>query len=313
MNTFIGFCYGPLLYLYARKVDDEAFMPATHWYVFLPFIGAAIAYFTIAGVIMVSGTSGYGMLKWYNWGSYCGILLSDIVYSLLALRITQRFARQKVVERRIVASIAWCFFGMVCISGPVYFAHMFFNTDLMIPIRVITYTALSALCVMIIYFKFVAGISQEASAIASETATSLRVGATESPLSRKSVLSAEKQEEIWESLEAQMRDNLFFTDCDLNLDKLAGLTGINKYHLSETLNGFAGKSFYQYINEYRIAYALKEMELVSANHSEEFNFLSLAYKSGFKAKSSFNRYFKEITGFTPSEHLRILRHPKIAL
>nr|WP_295921778.1 AraC family transcriptional regulator [uncultured Dyadobacter sp.] len=313
MNTFIGFCYAPLLYLYARKVDDGAFMPATRWYVFLPFVAAAIAYFTIAGVIMVSGTSGYGLLKWYNLGSYCGILLSDVSYASLALRIRLGFAEEKVVEKRIVAVIAWCFLGMVCVSGPVYFVNTFFNADLMIPVRMITYTALSALCVMIIYYKFVAGITPDASSPRTETAPIVPIGATEGPIARKAVLSGEKQKEIWESLEAQMRRNLFFTDCDLNLDKFAGLTGVNKYHLSETLNSFAGKSFYQYINEYRIAYALKEMEMVSASDSEEFNFLSLAYKSGFKAKSSFNRYFKEITGFTPSEHLRILRQPKIAV
>lgn len=313
MNTFIGFCYAPLLYLYARKVDDEAFMPATRWYVFLPFVAAAIAYFTIAGVIMISGTSGYGLLKWYNLGSYCGILLSDIGYAWLALRIGRGFEEDKVVEKRIVALIAWCFLGMVCVSGPVYFANTFFHADVMIPVRMITYTALSALCVMIVYYKFVAGVAPEAAVLAAETVPVVPSGATESPLSRKAVMSGEKQKEIWESLEAQMHRNLFFTDCELNLDKLAGLTGINKYHLSETLNSFAGKSFYQYINEYRIAYALKEMELVSAGQSGEFNFLSLAYKSGFKAKSSFNRYFKEITGFTPSEHLRILRQPKIAV
>lgn len=310
MNTFIGFCYGPLLYLYARKVDDDAFMPATRWYVFLPFVAAAIAYFTIAGVILVSGTSGYGLLKWYNLGSYCGILLSDIGYASLALRMRRRFPEEKVVEKRIVKVIAWCFLGLVCVSGPVYFANTFFHADLMIPIRVITYTALSALCVMIIYYKFVAGTTQDASPLATGMAPVMKIGTNEGALSRKTVLSGEKQKEIWESLEAQMRRDLFFTDCDLNLDKLASLTRINKYHLSETLNSFAGKPFYQYVNEYRIAYALKEMEIISGQ-SEEFNFLSLAYKSGFKAKSSFNRYFKEITGFTPSEHLKILRQPKI--
>lgn len=313
MNTFIGFCYAPLLYLYARKVDNEAFMPATRWYVFLPFIAAAIAYFTIAGVIMVSGMSGYGLLKWYNLGSYCGILLSDIGYASLALRIRRGFGGEKAVEKRIVGMIAWCFLAMICVSGPVYFANTFFHADLMIPIRVITYTTLSALCVMIVYYKFVAGTAPNASAQARETTPVTQIGVIESPLSRKAVLSGEKQKEIWEALESQMHRNLVFTDCDLNLDKLASLTGINKYHLSETLNNFADKSFYQYINEYRIAYALKELELVSASQSEEFNFLSLAYKSGFKAKSSFNRYFKEITGSTPSEHLRTLRQPKIAI
>ena len=106
---------------------------------------------------------------------------------------------------------------------------------------------------------------------------------------------------------------MVFADCDLNLDKLAALTGVNKYHLSETLNNFAGKSFYQYVNEYRIAYSLKQMENVPATQRGDFNFLSLAYKSGSKAKSSFNRYFKEITGFTPSEHLKAIRQPGVAL
>jgi AraC-like DNA-binding protein len=106
---------------------------------------------------------------------------------------------------------------------------------------------------------------------------------------------------------------IFFKACDLNLDKLASLTGINKYHLSETLNGFVGKSFYQYINEYRVSYALKQMESMSSTRGEDFNVLSLAYKSGFKAKSSFNRYFKEITGFTPSEYQKVITESNVAL
>lgn len=315
MNTFIGFCYGPLVYLYARKVNDDAFMPATRWYVFLPFIASAIAYFTIAGVILFSGTSGYKLLKWYNLGSYACILLSDIGYATLALRIRNDFEASKVVERRIVSIIAWCFLGMVLVSAPIYFANAFFHADLMIPIRIITYTALSGICVLIVYYKYVAGAAPGVPVLTGGINTVMTAPAsseTADALSKKAVLSLDKQKEIWASLEAQMRQHHFFTDCDLNLDKLAGLTGINKYHLSETLNGFAGKSFYQYINEYRVAYALQQIESLSSARPEDVNFLSLAYKSGFKAKSSFNRYFKEITGFTPSEHLKMLRQPKVA-
>lgn len=318
MNTFIGFCYGPLLYLYARKVRDDAFMPATRWYAFLPFVAGAIAYFTIAGVIMFSGTSGYKLLKWYNLGSYAGILLSDIGYAMLALRIRNRLGEHQIVEKRIISIIAWCFLGMVSISGPVYLANTFFHADLMIPVRIITYTALSGICVMIVYYKFVAGAAPVVGNLASDMALNaiaapLQNEIPEAALSKKAVLPADKQKEIWASLEEQMHRHHFFTDCDLNLDKLASLTGINKYHLSETLNSFAGKSFYQYINEYRVAYALKQIESLSSARPEDVNFLSLAYKSGFKAKSSFNRYFKEITGFTPSEHLKMLRQPKVAV
>jgi AraC-like DNA-binding protein len=40
--------------------------------------------------------------------------------------------------------------------------------------------------------------------------------------------------------------------------------------------------------------------------NENINFLSFAYESGFKSKSSFNRYFKEIIGKTPSEYYKSL-------
>lgn len=118
-------------------------------------------------------------------------------------------------------------------------------------------------------------------------------------------MSAERQKEIWETLEYHLLHYKLFTDSSLSLDKLASATGINKYHISETLNSYAQRTFYQYINEYRIKYAMDRMEHL---HREEdpINVLTLAYDAGFKAKSSFNRYFKEITGFTPKEHLRSL-------
>ena len=60
---------------------------------------------------------------------------------------------------------------------------------------------------------------------------------------------------------------------------------------------------YKYINGYRIHHAIGQMESL-CKADEDINFMSIAYAAGFKAKSSFNRYFKEITGTTPTEHLR---------
>lgn len=71
------------------------------------------------------------------------------------------------------------------------------------------------------------------------------------------------------------------------------------------LNGYKRKPFYRYINEYRIEY-FKNMIEKAIEKNENINFLSFAYEAGFKSKSSFNRYFKEIIGKTPSEYYKNL-------
>jgi AraC-like DNA-binding protein len=122
---------------------------------------------------------------------------------------------------------------------------------------------------------------------------------------RRSVLDEEDMKGIWLKLEDCMKQQVVFADCDLNLDKLAALSNLNKYHISETLNRYAEKSFYQYINEYRTNHVVGKLNDL---HSKDIhvNMLNLAFDAGFKSKSSFNRYFKELTGQTPSEYFRSL-------
>ena len=113
----------------------------------------------------------------------------------------------------------------------------------------------------------------------------------------------EKFTTLWESLDNYVRNQKKYKDCNLTLDTLAIKTGIKKHYISEILNVYQQKTFYQYINEYRIDYFKKLVE-ESIDKDETINFLSLAYESGFKSKSSFNRYFKNIVGKTPSEYYK---------
>jgi len=39
-------------------------------------------------------------------------------------------------------------------------------------------------------------------------------------------------------------------------------------------------------------------------HGATPNILSLAFEAGFHSKSSFNGYFKKVTGYTPSAYLK---------
>lgn len=87
--------------------------------------------------------------------------------------------------------------------------------------------------------------------------------------------------ESWEALEHYLLRYKLFTNSSLSLDRLALATGINKYHISETLNSYAQRIFYQYINEYRIKYAMDWMEHLQ-READPINVLTLAYDAGFK-------------------------------
>ena len=58
-----------------------------------------------------------------------------------------------------------------------------------------------------------------------------------------------------------------------------------------------GKNFYQVVSEYRIKHA-EELLKEDVNITIE----TLSYECGFNSKSTFNKYFKEYTGYSPSEY-----------
>lgn len=315
MNTFIGFCYGPLLYLYALKNRDESFIPASRWYVFLPFVFGAIGYLTVVCVLCFSQPAGYAVLQFYNFTSTWSMLTVGSIFPLLALRHARKDLSHKPQEKQLVE---WISYGLLAISAvsliyhAVHFTGWAHDKDL-VGCRDIVYSILLIICFVIIRYKYVAVIPQVPAPrtsvvipvpdVTTQTATVHLDTAVPAPLVRRTQLTTAEHKEIMDKLEQHLRNTRMFTDADLNLDKLAAAIGISKYHLSETLNTYACKTFYQFINELRIERAIQQMQFMSSK-ALPVNVLTLAFDCGFKAKSSFNQYFKKITGVTPTEYLR---------
>lgn len=92
-----------------------------------------------------------------------------------------------------------------------------------------------------------------------------------------------------------------FTDNDLTLKKLSGLTGISEKDISQVINRKTESSYSDFINSYRVKLFIKKLE---DNEHKQKTLLSLAYDCGFNSKSTFNRAFKQIIGATPSEYLK---------
>lgn len=87
----------------------------------------------------------------------------------------------------------------------------------------------------------------------------------------------------------------------LSLKEVAEYFDISVNHLSQVINEQLGKSFFDFVNEYRVEEVKK---LMAESKHEQFTLLAVAYDSGFNSKSSFNSIFKKMTGFTPSEYLK---------
>lgn len=92
-----------------------------------------------------------------------------------------------------------------------------------------------------------------------------------------------------------------FLNPNLTLDETAKELKISKHLLSQYLNEKIGKSFTNFINEYRIEKA-KELLASKNNYTIE----GLGYDSGFNSKSTFFTTFKKITGKTPSDYQKSL-------
>ncbi len=118
----------------------------------------------------------------------------------------------------------------------------------------------------------------------------------------KSRLSDDEASQVMALLETVMRTQQPFKNANLTLNDLADAIKVSPNDLSQAINTVAGKTFYHYINTYRIQEFLK---LSSSPGSKRFTYLGLAYQCGFSSKTTFNKYFKLETGKTPSAYLEL--------
>lgn len=91
-------------------------------------------------------------------------------------------------------------------------------------------------------------------------------------------------------------DEALYLDPALTLYKLAEHIGVSAQYLSQTLNQTLQHSFYDYINEARIAAAKQQLK------QTEDSVLTIAMAVGFNARSSFYKAFKNSTGLTPAQY-----------
>ncbi|MCO7223750.1 AraC family transcriptional regulator [Pleionea sp. CnH1-48] len=118
---------------------------------------------------------------------------------------------------------------------------------------------------------------------------------------KKSSISIEPDvvDRVGEQLTLAMEEDKLYLNSELSLKQLAEHLQLNAKKVSHILNSRFDKTFYAFVNEYRIEAVKRCLE----NPDKRFDKLEgIAYDCGFKSSSTFNRLFKQYENMTPKAY-----------
>ena len=108
---------------------------------------------------------------------------------------------------------------------------------------------------------------------------------------------------ILNEVDSFMQNAKLFKKSDLSINSLGDLTNHKPYLISKAINAVNQKTFFEYVNDYRINYVLEELnEQNPAKHTIE----QIMYSAGFNSRSSFYTEFKKRTGVTPLKYQKLV-------
>ena len=295
--------HGLFLYLYTLQTISNSF-PARgfvilHLVPFILLIILATPFYLLPGEqkIQVYLNQGKGY-EWYSAIQISMFVLFGFAYSIASVIQIKKHRRKMLDvvsnhEKKQLIWLEWMSYGLACI----WLLASFFDDEIIF-----------SGVVLFILFIGVFGINQTPVFLTTQLAeknidanANRPVGDQSSEKYQRSGLTEDDITRLAQKLETFMGEDKPFRNPDLTLDVLAALLNVQPHQLSQVINSHVGKTFYHYINSYRI----KEfLTVASQPESSKFTYLGIAYDCGFQSKTTFNKYFKIETGKTPSEYFQ---------
>jgi AraC-like DNA-binding protein len=103
-----------------------------------------------------------------------------------------------------------------------------------------------------------------------------------------------------ETLQKAMQQDRVYLNPELTLADVVKATGIPQRTISAVLNQHAGKSFNEFVNEFRV---MEVKEKLLAQGNTHLTITGIAFECGFNSQATFQRTFKQFTGVSPTEFL----------
>ncbi len=112
------------------------------------------------------------------------------------------------------------------------------------------------------------------------------------------VVVQDKNDSIMSSLTALMMQEKVFTDPSISLNVIAEKLGTNRTYLSRAINDTTGKTFSQFVNDFRIREAITMM----GDKEAKYPLKEISWKVGFSSISTFYSTFTSATGMSPAKY-----------
>ncbi len=287
--TSFSFAYGPILYLATTSLKEKITLKSILLH-FSPFVVSTISFIVI--LFQISFYDNHGFLDIYEV-----FILSEIaslgIYPILSLKKLNSYNEAIKKERvKFLKILSYIFVALVSLFFIIIILSQF---GLYINAR-LTYVFFLATSITVVLFKIKTYQNPDY-----VSATAITNEAEEQKYSTSN-LSDSDLNNYKTKIESYFKSNKPYLDPELTLLQLSKRLDIPKHHVTQVLNTGFNKNFYQFINEYRVNAVVQKL----SNSKQNENIIDIAFSCGFNSKSTFNTYFKKVTGQTPKSFKQTL-------
>ncbi|MBA4744790.1 MAG: AraC family transcriptional regulator [Muricauda sp.] len=302
MSTWSSFLYGPLLFLYFKRVSKSTNLKKNDLWHFLPTL--VLTVYLIFTVYGFSGSEKVNQMlqrlqEGLNPGDSTKLLLM-VVLKATSLGVYAFFVHLILANNKMGLSKktrTW--------QKNIYFIHVSYvmvyiiygiYINIGVNSGVFYHAPIVLMSTMVLYVGYAANVQPDV--FSGLYAYTNRLF----PKYVKSGLTDSLSQELKKNLTDLFLKDKLYRKNDINLDMVAEKLDTTRHNASQLINEHFNMSFREFVNSYRIQEAKELLE-----KENELNIIDIAYEVGYNNKVSFNKAFKKDTHLTPSEYLNHLK------
>lgn len=297
MSTGFSFLYGPLLYLYFKRITLSYKFKKADLLHLLPTI-LFLIYLT-PSYLMSSDQKLIVLLNRANGSSFSDVAI--IVLKLTSLLVYGYYIRKLYINSKKNKELnrenrRW--------QKNIYIIHISYVISYLaygillannMTLGLLFHIQISCMALMVMYIGYSANIQP-----------SVFSGS----FSYNQLFYKYKKSGLTESLSHELKENLInlfdnekiYKENNICLETLADKLNTTRHNTSQVINEHFKMSFHELINSYRIHEA---KEILNNDIKKDMHIIDIAYEVGYNNKVTFNKAFKKDTKLTPSEYQRI--------